>query len=71
MRLLSDLQRDVARIRRLIEDELGEEEEDPEMTAEEIAERERTQQMARERIAWREAKQREIDEWERKAAGNA
>ena len=41
------------------------------MTAEEIAERERTQQMARERIAWREAKQREIDERERKAAGNA
>jgi hypothetical protein len=36
------------------------------MTDEERAERDRTQQMVRERIAYREAKDREMEEQERK-----
>jgi hypothetical protein len=61
--ILRDIQHDVARIRRLLEDEMAKRKRKlPKMTAEEIAERELHQQWLRERIAYHEAKAREEDE---------
>jgi hypothetical protein len=58
MGLLGDIQHDVAWIRRLLEDEDGQEKL-PKMTPEEIAQRELHQPWVRERIEYHEANARE------------
>ena len=70
MALLGDIKNDVRRIRALLEDENGEEEENGESTAEDHARHAEIQRMVRERIAYHEAKAREQDELRaRKQAG--
>ncbi len=71
MRLLGDMQHDIARILSCWRTNLAKKRKYQKMTPEEWAERERTQEMVRERIAYHEAKAREEEERKRKAAESA
>jgi hypothetical protein len=72
MALLGDIRADVRRIRVLLEDENGQEEEESgNLTAEDWAKYHKTTRMLEERIAYHEAKAREEEEAEaRRRASN-
>jgi len=68
MRLVADIQEDVAHIRELLAEDDDKKRKLPKMTAEDRARRDETQRMAQERIAYHEAKAREEEEARRRSA---
>jgi len=68
MRLVADIQEDVAHIRELLAEDDDKKRKLPKMTAEDRARRDETQRMAQERIAYHEAMAREEEEARRRSA---